>query len=84
MAANYVIARLNEKLRADHPCFSLAGREHFEMENPPMTCGDTANPKQNPITLIRIFECRIMRVRDTEEQKIYLTMEIGNHISAGR
>ena len=83
MAAKWVVAKLNEKLRAEHPCFSLSGREHFEQQNPPANCGDVTNQKQNPITLIRIFEARIKRVRGSEDQLLYLTMEIANHITGG-
>lgn len=82
-AAAWVIGQLNAKMRAEHPCFSLAGREHFELSNPPMQCGDGTNVKQDPITLIRIFESRIKKDDATNHQLIYLTMEIGNAISTG-
>jgi hypothetical protein len=87
MAARWVVMQMNEKLRKEHPCFSLSGREHFELSNPPQNCGDTANQKENPITLIRVFESRLMKVDDSAggdgKQLLFLTMEIGNHISGG-
>lgn len=82
-AARWVVARMNEELRKEHPCFSLAGREHFEISNPPMSCGGTDgnNQKNSPITLIRVFESRLLKQPD--QQLLFLTMEVGNHISGG-
>jgi hypothetical protein len=93
-AARWVVAKMNEEFRASHPCFSLAGREHFELSNPPQNCGDTANPKPDPITLIRVFESRLQTNvplakgvacanSDAVGQKLFLTLEIGNHVSGG-
>lgn len=81
-AAAYVVDELNTQVRESHPCFSLAGREHFELSNPPMQCGDTSSVKQSPITLIRVFESRLKKI-DDGSQELFLTMEIGNMISAG-
>lgn len=81
--AQWVVSELNKKIRKEHPCFSLAQKEHFEMSNPPQMCQDQSGPFMNPISLIRVFECRIKRRREDEAQLIYLTMEIGNQISAG-
>jgi hypothetical protein len=93
MAARWVVMQLNEKFRKEHPCFSLSGREHFELSNPPQVCGgggtDGFNQKENPITLIRVFESRLVKLNSEAcnpgqvRQKLYLTMEIGNHVSAG-
>lgn len=83
VTADWVVERLNEKTRKEHPCFSLAGREHFELSHPPQTCGDTANPKYKPITLLRVFEARVKRIKEDESQRVYLTMELANHISGG-
>jgi len=80
------VMQLNEKFRKEHPCFSLSGREHFELSNPPQNCGDTSNQKHNPITLIRVFESRLLKkdtVDDGPRQFLFLTLEIGNHVSAG-
>lgn len=82
-SAQWVVSRLNEKIRKDHPCFSLAQKEHFEQTNPPLACQDQSGPFMNPIVLIRVFECRVQRLKEDESQKVYLTMEIGNQISAG-
>jgi hypothetical protein len=87
-AARWVVAKMNEEFRASHPCFSLAGREHFELSNPPQNCGDTANPKPDPITLIRVFESRLqtnvpLAKGNAVGQKLFLTLEIGNHVSGG-
>lgn len=81
-AARYVVYELNKAMRETHPCFSLAGREHFEISNPPMQCGDASSVKQSPITLIRVFESRL-KLRQDGTQELFLTMEIGNMISAG-
>jgi len=81
MAARWVVMQLNDKFRKEHPCFSLSGREHFELSNPPHACGDTSNQKHNPITLIRVFESRLLKKEN--EQLLFMTMEIGNHVSAG-
>lgn len=83
VAARWVVAEMNKQIRKEHPCFSLAGREHFEISNPPMSCGgpDATNAKPNPITLIRVFESRLLKQADN--QLLFLTMEIGNHISGG-
>lgn len=109
-AARWVVHQLNLQLRETHPCFSLAGREHFELSNAPQSCGSTSNQKHMPITLIRVFESRLLKVApeapegpsstlnlsdkpDLAEavdaldnqsgQVLFLTMEIGNHISGG-
>jgi hypothetical protein len=81
-AAKWVMQKLNEKIRQDHPCFSLAGREHFELSNPPMQCGDASTIKTSPIVLLRVFDCRVRKLREGG-QEVYLAMEIGNFISAG-
>lgn len=82
VAAKWVVYQLNMKMHESHPCFSLAGREHFELSNPPLQCGDISTIKKYPITLIRVFEARVQKRQDGG-QEIYLTMEIGNMISAG-
>lgn len=82
MSARYVVDELNKQMRKDHPCFSLAGREHFEISNPPMQCGDGSTVKHNPVSLIRVFESRVQKMEDGS-QRVYLTMELGNLISAG-
>ncbi len=81
-AAKWVVQKLNEKMRQDHPCFSLAGREHFELSNPPMQCGDSSTIKTSPIVLLRVFDCRVRKLREGG-QEVYIAMEIGNFISAG-
>lgn len=81
--AQWVVFKLNEEIRKEHPCFSLAQKEHFELSNPPQACEDQAGAFVNPISLIRVFECRVGRRRCDEAQLVYLTMEIGNQISSG-
>lgn len=81
-AAAWVVARMNERLRAEHPCFSLSGREHFEISNPPQQCGSPGSPKHNPLTVIRVFDSRVQHMPDGT-QRLYLTMELGNAITAG-
>jgi hypothetical protein len=81
--AQWVVFKLNEEIRKEHPCFSLAQREHFELSNPPQACEDQAGDFVNPISLIRVFECRVGRRKSDEAQLVYLTIEIGNQISAG-
>ena len=77
------MANLNAKMRQEHPCFSLAGREHFDLSNAPNSCGSAGgNSKENPITFLRVFEARLKKNREDESQTVYISMELADAIDA--